>query len=594
MPGDLTRRSWLTCLGLGSLGFAQGATPVSDPLKTLVRTHPRLIASDADLERIRALIRENALARKLYTGLTRDADKLIAAPPPDPKHEPPRLTGRRLLDRIYTLGLLFRLDAKPAYLEQALKDLRAAAALPMWHRSFFAEAAETTHAFAIAYDWLFVSLAPSDRSLFVDAMVQKGLQPAAVAYNEPAGWVTATHAGNLVCNCGVALGALAVAEEVPDLATRILNQMLSSVPRAAADYAPDGSRPDGPTAWHWATRALALLIAGLDTALESDFGLSNQRGLDRAGRFQLYISGPTGRSFNYAESTEDPGATPELFWLARRYRQNVLAWTEQREAEREQHPAPLDLIWFFKEARSPAAENWPLDAIFPNAEVATLRTSWDDPNALFVAVKAGDNKLEHAHLDLGSFVLDAGGVRWALDLGADDSAAAGRGRFASFKTRTESHNTLLIDGENQSPRGDGRIARHEFGADLSWVELDLTGAYAGKLKQWRRRVGLAQRHAVLVHDQITTEQPVEVLWAMMTGADVTFKGQTAELVKDGWNLTAEIHSPRHAVFDVVTSGSTKRLVVRLGMKVTDLDLNIILTPWKAGQTKPKTTVRFPA
>jgi hypothetical protein len=49
-----------------------------------------------------------------------------------------------------------------------------------------------------------------------------------------------------------------------------------------------------------------------------------------------------------------------------------------------------------------------------------LRSEWENPQALCVAFKAGDNKANHSHLDLGSFVFDAAGVRWAMDLGADN------------------------------------------------------------------------------------------------------------------------------------------------------------------------------
>ncbi|MGH7945950.1 MAG: hypothetical protein ACREH8_23950 [Opitutaceae bacterium] len=37
-----------------------------------------------------------------------------------------------------------------------------------------------------------------------------------------------------------------------------------------------------------------------------------------------------------------------------------------------------------------------------------------------VGFKAGRNTVNHAHLDLGTFTFDAGGVRWAGDLGRDD------------------------------------------------------------------------------------------------------------------------------------------------------------------------------
>jgi hypothetical protein len=57
-----------------------------------------------------------------------------------------------------------------------------------------------------------------------------------------------------------------------------------------------------------------------------------------------------------------------------------------------------------------------------DAGLAMLRTSWEDPEAIFVGIKAGQdrNGRGHTHLGLGSFILEAGGARWALDLGRDD------------------------------------------------------------------------------------------------------------------------------------------------------------------------------
>jgi hypothetical protein len=587
----------LAQLGLAPFLAAQaGIPPPAEPLRSLSREHPRLIVSEADLERIRALIHENALARKIYTGLQRDADKFLAAVMTDPKRDPARVTPRRFVDRVHSLGLLFRLDNRPEYLSEILKELRALALLPSWQRGHFAETAELTHGFAIAYDWLFHSLDEADRRWVRQAIVDKGLASGIAAYSEPAPWTTSSNAFNIVASSGMVAGALAVADEEPDVATRVLHSALSSVAHGVADYAADGSRPEGPGSWHVATQAFVLLITALESALDTDFGLSAERGFDRTGRYRIYTTGPGGRPFNFSESAEDSGTAPELFWLARRFNQRVFAWAEQREAEHDAHPDALDLIWFFKDARSPAAENWPLDAVFSNAEIVTFRSSWDDPAALFLAAKAGDNRADHDHLDLGSFVIDAGGVRWAVDPAPEDMGASspGRNRPSSPRFRTESHNTLLIDGDSQSTRGDAKILRHDFGPDLSWVEMDLSRAYPGKLKQWKRRIGLAQRSAVLIEDQVTADQAVEVLWGMVSEAEITFNGQTAELTKNGWVLSAEIHSPRHAVFDAVQNGASKKLVVRLGAKVTDVDLTLSLSPHRANQPKPKITARFPA
>ena len=72
----------------------------------------------------------------------------------------------------------------------------------------------------------------------------------------------------------------------------------------------------------------------------------------------------------------------------------------------------------------------------------------------FVGFKGGDNKVNHSHLDLGTFVLDALGQAWALDLGSDDynlPGYFGKQRWNYYRLRTEGHNTLTIEGENQNP-----------------------------------------------------------------------------------------------------------------------------------------------
>lgn len=135
------------------------------------------------------------------------------------------------------------------------------------------------------------------------------------------------------------------------------------------------------------------------------------------------------------------------------------------------------------------------------------------------------------------------------------------------------------------------------------MQIDLSRANPGKVKQWTRRFALAQRQTVLIGDSVRCDQPVEVIWGMMTDAEIVVSGQTATLRKNGWTLAAEIHSPRHAVFDVAPLRSAPpqapnpnfhKLIVRLGDKVTELDLNIVLTPYRDGQTKPKVTAQFPA
>jgi hypothetical protein len=131
------------------------------------------------------------------------------------------------------------------------------------------------------------------------------------------------------------------------------------------------------------------------------------------------------------------------------------------------------------------------------------------------------------------------------------------------------------------------------------VQIDLSKA-SPKVKQWMRRIGMAQRQAVLMEDSLRADQPVEVIWGMLTDTDISLDGPMATLHRNGWNLSVEIRTPRHAVFDIApvrlipgANPKYQKLIVRLLEKVTELDLNIVLTPYRDGQPKPKVTAQFP-
>ena len=578
----------------------------SDILSTLRPEHPRLLWLPADLPRTRDLLRDSTTARKCLADLEREADRLLTAPPAEYKLIGPRLLAqsRRVLERVYTLSLLYRLNGKTAYLDRAVKELRTAAGFKDWNPSHFLDVAEMTHAFAIGYDWLFLDLSEADRALFRTAILRKGLEPGLTAYGNPGSWATNRFNWNLVCNGGMTVGALAIAESEPEKAGAILRSAIDSVPKAMSNYGLDGGWIEGPGYWEYGTHYAVVMLAALESALGRDFSLANQPGFSKAGRFRIYFTGPTFKVFNYSDAGEDLADEPAMFWLAKRFTQPVYAWQQTKLADRAKQADPLNLVWLQRDTKPPQSPQWPLDTVFTGVQCAFIRSSWEDPNALFLAVKGGDNKAPHGHLDLGSFVFDAGGVRWAADLGPDDynlPGYFGRQRWQYYRMRTESHNTLLVDSENQDVKAEAHITRREFGPDVSWVQIDLTHAYPGRVRNMQRRIGMLNRQAVLVEDTVQSDQPIDVLWGMMTDADIAVNGNVATLTKGGWILDAEIQAPRHGVFDVVSTKVSapqaqntgfKRLVVRVGERVTDLEISVLLTPHKAGQPKPKVTAKF--
>lgn len=565
--------------------FAGTILPPEHPLATLRRNHPRLIASDDDFKRLRELVASDAFAGKLYANLKQQADKMLDQPTVEHKLIGPRLLdqSRRCLDRVYTLALVYRISGEAKYLDRAVTELRAAAAFPDWNPSHFLDVAEMTHAFAIGYDWLFETLTPADRGLFRRAIQEKGLDEAIKIYQKHNWWTVAVHNWNQVCNGGITLGALAIADEDSDRAEYIVKQSVISIQLAMASYAPEGGWAEGPGYWQYATSYNVYYLAGLQSALGTDFGLSSMTGFAHAGDFRIHFQGPAG-TFNYADAHPGAGTAPEMFWLAKRFSQPMFAWDELRHLNDGERPQTLDLVWYQPLGQSPSTVHWQLRRMFDGVNVAFLRSDWNSPDATWIGVKGGDNHANHSHLDLGTFVLDAHGVRWALDLGSDDynlPGYFGKQRFTYYRLRTESHNTVLIDGENQDAN-----AKAPMTMKNGVVTIDLAAAYPKRLTKFLRTIELTQENGVSIRDDIAGPQPMDLLWGMVTDAQVTIDHRHAQLQKGSAMLQAEIKSPKDAVFDFASTQpslslenpnwGTRKLVIRLKEKVSSARIEVVL------------------
>ncbi len=549
---------WLTSLLAFALGVAVWAP--QDWVAKVRKEHPRLLATTADFERLRQLVQTDEQAREFYQRLKSQADRICQELPS--RYEIPdglRLlaTSRRVLLRTYTLALLYRLDGDRRYLERAWRELEAAANFPDWNPRHFLDTAEMAHAFAIGYDWLFSDWTDEQRRILREAMVTKGLQPALGVYREKRWWSTARHNWNQVCNGGIGMAALALLDEVPDLCGEILNHALQSLQIPMREFAPDGAWGEGPGYWNYATSYNCVFLAALETAVGTDLGLSQMDGFAETGLFPIYITGPTGRTFNFADGGDGTLRAPQMFWLARKFNRPVYAWYARSTAS----PHPLDLLWFDKQGNDPQAEGLPLDKYFRRVEVVTMRTAWNDRNALFVGFKAGDNKFNHSHLDIGTFVLDAMGHRWAVDLGADNynlPGFFGAQRWTYYRLRAEGHNTLVINPSqepDQDPRAEAKIVRFVSQPDRAFAIADLTSAYAkhGAEKVMRGILLDRQRREVIVQDEVTLKQAGDVWWFLHTPAQVQLSedGKTATLTQGTATLRAVLLSPKDARFAVM-------------------------------------------
>ena len=549
----------------------------SDSVELRQSAHPRLLFTYADQVRLQSLAETDVLLADLIEDLIHRADRVLDEPSVTYTLIGPRLLSqsRQCLERVLSLSMAFRLTGKSSFRDRAVEEMRAAALFPDWNPSHFLDVAEMTTAFALGYDWLFDRLTPDERAFIENAIIEKGLQPGLAAYGEPAWWIADNpNNWNQVCNGGLTLGALAVADVVPELATNILSYARLAIPHGMKVYAPDGQYVEGPSYWDYGTTYNALLIAALKSALDTDWGLLEIEGFSQTGAYRIHTVTPTRRYYNYADGGSNASPSPTMFWLASvfekpEYAQFHRDWLAERFAQRtsdsdqnilEGRFQALEIVWYWEENEA-VAQPMSVNALFKGVgDIVTMRSDWT-VDALYVGFKGGKNDASHAHMDIGSFILEADAVRWALDLGPDDYNLPDYWNFTQeglrwtyYRLNSTSHNTLVIDGRHQHADGLANITTFVDTEVRTHAVVDMTQAYRGQVKNALRGVVMFNRTQVLVQDELTVLNGAhEIRWGMVTEAEIELSGSTAVLKQDRAAMQVQILSPAGARFEVVST-----------------------------------------
>lgn len=396
-------------------------------------SHPRLLATAADFSRIRNNVVTDSYAQQWYQQLKQTAAAELAQPVPT---YTPDATGsilsvsRDVLTKMLNLGMVYQLDSANAstYLNGAYKILTAAGNFQNgWDPQIFLDTAEMTAAFGIAYDWFYDGWTDEQRSFIRNAILNNGLVPAIAAYGtggyggtfDAVGWVLATSNWTTVASGGLSMGALAIGDEgadASDKAGKVLNYALQHIQQVLPLFQPDGGGYEGTEYWEYNARYFVYYAASMKSALGTDYGLSDIAGVDKTAYYPIYMNGPNG-SFNYGDNSSTVITSPILFWFANRFSDPDLAWYQRSMIGNA--GGAQDLLWYDPDNVSDGNHvKLDLDKYFGAVDVGSMRSAWNDPNATFVGFKGGDNTYNHADADLGTFMLDALGVRWAEDLGA--------------------------------------------------------------------------------------------------------------------------------------------------------------------------------
>lgn len=572
------------------------APAANDYLGGIAKVRPRLLQNAAGWAALKGQLAADPVLAKLMTNLKASGEDLLKDP------ELNRINGEILgtvnegSRAIYRMGLLGALHYGDGDLKWKERAVREAVLLcdktnfRDWHPDQSLAVSDMVIAVCLAYDWFrdgFNTQQAMEIRTFLD---QKGVD-ALIAHlkDEPvpetakgvSGGQTSTPSKapakkskgpdskaedvpvsgeKMAAASALLLTAICFADEDIALAKKAASAAAKTFGEGICRFAPAGVWPEGPVSGDAVMDYVSMVIQSLRTATGKDLGLSMLEGIPQFAVARMHLYGPTGLPFNFGDSASNASRRPWVVtWLSGLHgNPGIPAVTGGSKMPVSSAFLSIagDYIYYNPHAAGAGTPD-SLEYAMPGGLVATARSGWDK-DALFIAVKGGDNSDYKAQLDIGSFVLDAGGLRWGLELGAEADRVTGyevkpgadrTRRFANFLAGTAGQSTLMFDG-NQSEDARASVLINSSTPDRGAGVIDMTKAYSKDAKDVHRGVMVVRGATpyVVIQDELQVKNTKTMTWSMQTDAEVAADGKSARLTKGGKTLLATIVSPAGAVF----------------------------------------------
>ncbi len=595
----------------------------ADYLRGVQKTRPRMVHSAAGWQYLKTQAASHPVAGKLLENLKAGGEKILEAPELTRIFGEMRSTvtpGSKALFRLATLGALHQVDGDPRWQERGVRELVAItdpSVFTNWYVDEVGVLADFLAAASLGYDFFRAGLNAQQATAVRTYMVEKGIG-ALVAHlkGEPIpesarGRAPGTSeskapakapakkaegsedpdAEHMAGASALILAAICLADEDPSAAKAAVDAAAKIFGRGLQMFAPAGIWPEGMEAGETVLDYAILVLQTLKANGGSDFGFSLLEGIPQAGLARVHLVGPTNQLFNYGDSNATAFSRPWVStWLAGVHGNmgtRALSAGGVPNADTSHLNLAGHFLYFNPHA---AGDGMPdsLDYGTPGGLVAALRSGWDK-DAWYVALKGGDNTLVHNQLDLGDLILEAGGTRWGIELGAESDRAPNfestdrSKRYALYVEGTPGQNTLWL-GDNQELDAKAQILFTHSSPELAMAAVDLGKAYSKAAKDAVRGIQLSRgaKPQVLIQDEVGVKNTSPLVWSMHTRAEVSVDGATAVLTDKGKTLHVALLSPAGASFSVVDAPEPENEQMKklTGIRV----LKVVLGEVKGAQT----------
>lgn len=526
--------------------------------------HPRLFLKDEDIETLKQKNQPGTVVNQLHDILVEIADKEIESGKTlkyklDQSGKRILPISRNALKRISSCAYMYRMTGERKYLEQAEKDINTVCAFKDWNHSHFLDVGEMAMAVAIGYDWLFDELSEETK-----AKAREAINQHAFGHTDEAKYCKfyiARNNWNQVCNGGLVAASLATYESNPEIAGKlIMDAVESNMEPLKAMYGPDGNYVEGYSYWDYGTMYQTMMLTALETALGTDFGLSESEGFLKTGEFMMFMEG-INESFNFYDSWGAKSPAVAMWYFADKLQQPQLLYNELNALREGRYnstfagarllapimgyaaridldnvPKPHTTMWYGRGANP----------------VAMIRTRWDgSDDDVYLAVKGGTASNNHSHMDAGSFVFESQGVRWACDLGNQKYApleiamkkmqknlfdrSQNSGRWMVMRYNNYHHNTITLNDNLHNVKGKASFTEIIDSETEKGVVIDMTEVLQNDAASATRTVKLVNEKDLVVYDRVqaSEEQSVDYTWRMVTNGEPVVKKKMIILNAEG-------------------------------------------------------------